>query len=148
MIIMPPQVFSVKKTFAATFFPEMPDLLRRQAADLRKIGTAGEICLNGVPACFNLAQKMKRPISLHRTLAATALAAFFLAGSLQAQEPAGMEKEPSGTEESGISTPRRVAGLGVLAFLIGWMVWRNGSRRHRDAGQDTETGNDDTGPKE
>lgn len=66
---------------------------------------------------------MKRPISLHRTLAATALAAFFLAGSLQAQEPAGMEKEPSGTEESGISTPRRVAGLGVLAFLIGWMVW-------------------------
>ena len=141
MIIMPPQVFSVKKTFAATFFPEMPDLLRRQAADLRKIGTAGEICLNGVPACFNLSQKMKRPISLHRTLAATALAAFFLAGSLQAQEPAGME-------ESGISTPRRVAGLGVLAFLIGWMVWRNGSRRHRDAGQDTETGNDDTGPKE
>ena len=59
-----------------------------------------------------------------------------------------MEKEPSGTEESGISTPRRVAGLGVLAFLIGWMVWRNGSRRHRDAGQDTETGNDDTSPKE
>ena len=88
---------------------------------------------------------MKRPISLHRTLAATALAAFFLAGSLQAQEPTGMEKEPSGTEESGISTPRRVAGLGVLAFLI---VWRNGSRRHRDAGQYTETGNDDTGPKE
>ena len=36
----------------------------------------------------------------------------------------------------------------ALAFLIGWMVWRNGSRRHRDAGQDTETGNDDTGPKE
>ena len=56
-------------------------------------------------------------------LSAAALAAFFLAGSLHAQEPPANTGQPAQTEDSGISTPRRVAGLGVLAFLIGWMIW-------------------------
>jgi hypothetical protein len=34
MTMVPPQVFSAKKTFASTFFPEMTALLRRQAAGL------------------------------------------------------------------------------------------------------------------
>lgn len=46
-------------------------------------------------------------------LSAAALAAFFLAGSLHAQEPPANTGQPAQTEDSGISTPRRVAGLGV-----------------------------------
>lgn len=42
------------------------------------------------------------------------------------------------TEDSGISTPRRVAGLGVLAFLIGWMIWRSSSSRQKDRGHEQE----------
>ena len=75
-------------------------------------------------------------------LSAAALAAFFLAGSLHAQEP------PANTEDSGISTPRRVAGLSVLAFLIGWMIWRSGSRRQKDGSQDQDIPRDDTEPRE
>lgn len=50
-------------------------------------------------------------------------------------------------EDSGISTPRRVAGLGVLAFLIGWMIWRSGSRRQKDGSQEQESPHD-TEPRE
>ena len=71
-------------------------------------------------------------------LSAAALAAFFLAGSLHAQEPPANTGQPAQTEDSGISTPRRVAGLGVLAFLIGWMIWRSGSSRQKDGGHDQE----------
>lgn len=42
-------------------------------------------------------------------LSAAALAAFFLAGSLHAQEPPANTGQPAQTEDSGISTPRRVA---------------------------------------
>ena len=71
-------------------------------------------------------------------LSAAALAAFFLAGSLHAQEPPANTGQPAQTEDSGISTPRRVAGLGVLAFLIGWMIWRSSSSRQKDGGHDQE----------
>ena len=80
-------------------------------------------------------------------LSAAALAAFFLAGSLHAQEPPANTGQPAQTEDSGISTPRRVAGLGVLAFLIGWMIWRSGSRRQRDGSQEQESPHD-TEPRE
>lgn len=81
-------------------------------------------------------------------LSASALAAFFLAGSLHAQEPPTAADQPVPMEDSGISTPRRVAGLGVLAFLIGWMIWRSGSRRQKDGGQERDIPYDDTEPRE
>lgn len=80
-------------------------------------------------------------------LSASALAAFFLAGSLHAQEPPATAGQPAPTAESGISTPRRVAGLGVLAFLIGWMIWRSGSRRQKEDSQTQEPPHD-TEPRE
>lgn len=89
---------------------------------------------------------MRRPIFHHRMLSAAALAAFFLTGSLQAREPAVPAAPQDKSEESGISTPRRVAGLGVLAFLIGWMIWRNGGRRQRHDEQARE--DHDTEPRE
>ena len=49
---------------------------------------------------------------------ACALAILFLAGSVHAQETSAAGRPTAQTEDSGISTPRRVAGLGVLAFLI------------------------------
>ncbi|HCL33317.1 MAG TPA: hypothetical protein DHW50_06610 [Akkermansia sp.] len=91
---------------------------------------------------------MKRLLFQHRMLSAAALAAFFLAGSLHAQEPPANTGQPAQTEDSGISTPRRVAGLGVLAFLIGWMIWRSGSRRQKDGSQDQDIPRDDTEPRE
>ena len=91
---------------------------------------------------------MKRLLFQHRMLSAAALAAFFLAGSLHAQEPPANTGQPAQTEDSGISTPRRVAGLGVLAFLIGWMIWRSGSRRQKDGSQDQDIHRDDTEPRE
>ncbi|MCD8064759.1 hypothetical protein [Akkermansia sp.] len=91
---------------------------------------------------------MKRLLFQHRMLSAAALAAFFLAGSLHAQEPPANTGQPAQTEDSGISTPRRVAGLGVLAFLIGWMIWRSGSRRQKDGRQGREIPRDDTEPRE
>ena len=79
---------------------------------------------------------------------ACALAILFLAGSVHAQETSAAERPPAQTEDSGISTPRRVAGLGVLAFLIGWMIWRSGSRRQKDGSQDQDIPRDDTEPRE
>ncbi len=90
---------------------------------------------------------MKRLLFQHRMLPPAALAAFFLAGSLHAQEPPANTGQPAQTEDSGISTPRRVAGLGVLAFLIGWMIWRSGSRRQKDGSQEQESPHD-TEPRE
>lgn len=81
-------------------------------------------------------------------LSASALTAFFLAGSLHAQEPPATAGQPAQTAESGISTPRRVAGLGVLAFLIGWMIWRSGSRRQKDGSQEQDISHDDTESRE
>lgn len=51
------------------------------------------------------------------------------------QTPSPMTEEtpaPSAQSESSgsateISTPRKCVGFGVLAFLIGWMIWRNGN---------------------
>lgn len=65
---------------------------------------------------------MKRPLSTHRMIFACALAILSLSCSVLAQETPAAEGPPAQTEDSGISTPRRVAGLGVLAFLIGWMI--------------------------
>lgn len=90
---------------------------------------------------------MKRLLFQHRMLSASALAAFFLAGSLHAQEPPAAAGQPVQTAESGISTPRRVAGLGVLAFLIGWMIWRSGTRRQKEDSQTQEPPHD-TEPRE
>ncbi|KXU52964.1 hypothetical protein HMPREF3039_02893 [Akkermansia sp. KLE1798] len=42
MIIMPPQVFSAKKTFAATFFPEMPGLCGGRQRTCGKSGQPGK----------------------------------------------------------------------------------------------------------
>lgn len=75
-------------------------------------------------------------------LSASALAAFFLAGSLHAQEPPATAGQPAQTADGGISTPRRVAGLGVLAFLIGWMIWRSGTRRQKDGSREQEIPHD------
>ena len=50
---------------------------------------------------------------------ACALAILSLSCFVHAQETPAAEGPPAQTEDSGISTPRRVAGLGVLAFLIG-----------------------------
>lgn len=75
-------------------------------------------------------------------LSASALAAFFLAGSLHAQEPPATAGQPAQRADGGISTPRRVAGLGVLAFLIGWMIWRSGSRRQKDGNREQESPHD------
>ena len=91
---------------------------------------------------------MKRPLFTHRMIFACALAILFLAGSVHAQETSAAERPPAQTEDSGISTPRRVAGLGVLAFLIGWMIWRSGSRRQKDGSQDQDIPRDDTEPRE
>lgn len=85
---------------------------------------------------------MKRLLFQHRMLSASALTAFFLAGSLHAQEPPAAAGQPVQTEESGLSTPRRAAGLGVLAFLIGWMIWRSGSHRSKDKSRDQENSHD------
>lgn len=85
---------------------------------------------------------MKRLFLQHRVLSSAALAAFFLAGSLHAQEPPATAGGPTPAAENGISTPRRVAGLGVLAFLIGWMIWRSGSRRRTDGSQDQKGSHD------
>ena len=79
---------------------------------------------------------------------ACALAILFLAGSVHAQETSAAGRPTAQTEDSGISTPRRVAGLGVLAFLIGWMIWRSGSRRQKDGSQDQDIPRDDTEPRE
>lgn len=82
---------------------------------------------------------MKRPLFTHRMIFACALAILFLSGSVHAQESSAAGGPPVQTESSGISTPRRVAGLGVLAFLIGWMIWRSSSSRQKDGGHDQET---------
>lgn len=66
------------------------------------------------------------------------LAIFFTSGSIHAQETPANAEQPPQTQDGGISTPRRVAGLGVLAFLIGWMIWRSSSNRQKDGGQDRE----------
>lgn len=81
---------------------------------------------------------MKRPLFTHRMIFACALAILSLSCSVHAQETPAAEGPPAQTEDSGISTPRRVAGLGVLAFLIGWMIWRSGSSRQKDGGHDQE----------
>ncbi|QBH17420.1 hypothetical protein EYB66_09065 [Akkermansia muciniphila] len=81
---------------------------------------------------------MKRPLSTHRMIFACALAILSLSCSVLAQETPAAEGPPAQTEDSGISTPRRVAGLGVLAFLIGWMIWRSSSSRQKDGGHDQE----------
>ena len=91
---------------------------------------------------------MKRPLFTHRMIFACALAILFLAGSVHAQETSAAGRPTAQTEDSGISTPRRVAGLGVLAFLIGWMIWRSGSRRQKDGSQDQDIPRDDTEPRE
>lgn len=87
-------------------------------------------------------------MSLHRMLSASALAAFFLSGSLHAQEPAPPAEPAPQAEENGISAPRQAAGLGVLAFLIGWMIWRSGSRKQKPEKHDAESDADSTAPKE
>ena len=69
---------------------------------------------------------------------ACALAILSLSCFVHAQETPVAEGPPAPTEDSGISTPRRVAGLGVLAFLIGWMIWRSSSSRQKDGGHDQE----------
>lgn len=69
---------------------------------------------------------------------ACALAILSLSCPVHAQETPAAEEPPAQTEDSGISTPRRVAGLGVLAFLIGWMIWRSSSSRQKDGGHDQE----------
>lgn len=69
---------------------------------------------------------------------ACALAILYLSCFVHAQETPAAEGPPAQTEDSGISTPRRVAGLGVLAFLIGWMIWRSSSSRQKDGGHDQE----------
>ena len=69
---------------------------------------------------------------------ACALAILSLSCFVHAQETPVAERPPAQTEDSGISTPRRVAGLGVLAFLIGWMIWRSSSSRQKDGGHDQE----------
>ncbi|MFR4983967.1 hypothetical protein [Akkermansia muciniphila] len=81
---------------------------------------------------------MKRPLFTHRMIFACALAILFLAGSVHAQETSAAGRPTAQTEDSGISTPRRVAGLGVLAFLIGWMIWRSSSSRQKDRGHEQE----------
>ncbi len=62
-----------------------------------------------------------------------------LSATLQAQDAkiadasAEETKEEAQTEQKekeGISTPRKIAGFGVLAFLIGWMIWRNAAGRN------------------
>lgn len=69
---------------------------------------------------------------------ACALAILSLSCFVHAQETPVAEGPPAQTEDSGISTPHRVAGLGVLAFLIGWMIWRSSSSRQKDGGHDQE----------
>lgn len=69
---------------------------------------------------------------------ACALAILSLSCFVHAQETPVAEGPPAQTEDSGISTPRRVAGLGVLAFLIGWMILRSSSSRQKDGGHDQE----------
>ena len=81
---------------------------------------------------------MKRPLFIHRMILACALAILSLSCFVHAQETPVAEGPPAQTEDSGISTPRRVAGLGVLAFLIGWMIWRSSSSRQKDGGHDQE----------
>lgn len=81
---------------------------------------------------------MKRPLFTHRMIFACALAILSLSCFVHAQETPAAEGPPAQTEDSGISTPRRVAGLGVLAFLIGWMIWRSSSSRQKDGGHDQE----------
>jgi len=81
---------------------------------------------------------MKHLLFQHRMLSSFILAIFFMAGSVHAQEAPANTEEPPQTEDRGISTPRRVAGLGVLAFLIGWMIWRSSSGRQKDGGQNRE----------
>lgn len=43
----------------------------------------------------------------------------------QEQKPASDSQPAPAAAKSSISTPRKVAGFGVLAFLIGWMFWKN-----------------------
>ncbi len=42
-------------------------------------------------------------------------------------------------EDQGISTPRRIAGFGVLAFLIGWMIWRNNGKHNSEEAEASST---------
>ena len=60
---------------------------------------------------------MKRPLFIHRMIFACALAILSLSCFVHAQETPAAEGPPAQTEDSGISTPRRVAGLGVLDRL-------------------------------
>lgn len=61
----------------------------------------------------------------------------FALSPLQAQESPAPTEQAVQQEES-ISTPRKVAGVGVLAFLIGWMFWRNGSANRKNAEQEKD----------
>lgn len=108
----------------------------------RKSGQPEQMCLNAEHPCFTFSTRMKRLFFQHRMLSTSALAAFFLAGSLHAQEPSSASPQAPQPEENIISTPRRVAGLGVLAFLIGWIIWRNGATHKRPDKQEEENSRD------
>lgn len=81
-------------------------------------------------------------------LSAAALAAFFLAGSLHAQEPPANTGQPAQTEDSGhFHSPegRRTGRSGIPDRLE---IWRSGSRRQKDGSQDQDIPRDDTEPRE
>ncbi len=84
---------------------------------------------------------MKRLNYIHRAFFIILVVGGLLSATLQAQEAKIADASTEETkvaehqtekkeQKEGISTPRKIAGFGVLAFLIGWMIWRNGTGRN------------------
>ncbi|MDO4411196.1 MAG: hypothetical protein Q4C05_07970 [Akkermansia sp.] len=80
-------------------------------------------------------------MSHHRHTSIAIMSALLLVGTPLHAENAGTTPPPSQVstteatekaEDQGISTPRRIAGFGVLAFLIGWMIWRNNGKQNSE----------------
>ncbi len=92
---------------------------------------------------------MKGQYSQHRLFLAALVAGGLLSSTLQAQDgesapppPQPVEQpanpESAKPEKEGLSIPRKIAGFGVLAFLIGWMIWRNGAKRNQQPSEEAE----------
>lgn len=92
---------------------------------------------------------MKQCIYIPRKLASVLCAASLMYLPVQAQTPEPATNEESQEQATTVSSPRQLAGFGVLAVLIGWMIWRNGIKRPQaKAPEELEKEDDDIPPKE
>ncbi len=96
---------------------------------------------------------MKGQYTQHSIFLVALVAGGLLSTTLHAQESESVPPPPpveqtvntqsAKPEKEGLSIPRKIAGFGVLAFLIGWMIWRNGAKRNPQSEEEVEAPEDE-----